>query len=366
MPITPEHLAQFQNQSAFFLVPLGQGYARLMCARARMYASDRLSTWRPPAPCISVGNIAWGGTGKTPVVSWLLDWALEKGWQATVLTRGYKARPPRLPYRVEITSPVREAGDEPLLLKRAHPHAQILVDPNRLRAGRLAAQNPPDLFILDDGYQHLRVIRDINLCVLCPRDLDEEWNQVIPAGSWREDVSALGRADAFLVNTMFDEDQCLEIVAQIRLASLGKPIFFFRVTAKGLTNTVTGTTLDSLRDHRFLLVTGIANPDKVAETCTTDMGATPVRHLAYPDHHPFSLKDWQDIAASAERNDCTHIVCTPKDAVKLTAFADARLWAPNLSISFSTLGSLSFRDWLDGRMHTIPRISHALHEAQSA
>jgi len=238
--------------------------------------------------------------------------------------------------------------------------AQILVDPNRVRAGKIAARKMADLFILDDGYQHLRIQRDLNLCLLSPRDLDEEWNRVIPAGSWREDVSALSRADAFLINTMFDNDDgCLETVAHIKLAILGKPIFFFRVTARGVANALTGETQDTLDGQRFLLVTAIANPDKVCQTCKTDLGEKPVRHLIYPDHHPFGLSDWQAIVAAAERNDCGHIVCTPKDAVKLAPFADERLWTPQLTTSFSTAGPISFRDWLGDRFHNLPWTLHA-------
>lgn len=360
--MTPDRISQLQEQFATLLAPLSKAYARLMRLRANLFLSGKWVSWRPPAPCISVGNISWGGTGKTPVVSWLLDWARDEGLAATVLTRGYGGKPPYLPYDVQLLSPAFEAGDEPLLLKRTHPQARILVDPKRVRAGKLAARGKTDLFVLDDGYQHLRVQRDLNLCLLCPRDLENEWNRVIPAGSWREDTSALLRADAFLINTMFDDDECLETLAHIKLASLRRPIFFFRVTARGVANAVTGELQDSLDGHPFLLVTAIANPDKVCQTCKSDLGEKPVRHLVYPDHHPFALSDWQAIVAAAERNSCTHIVCTPKDAVKLAPFADERLWTPQLTTSFSAAGSVPFRAWLDERFHTLPRTTYAPEE----
>lgn len=363
--MTPDRITHLQDRFAHLLTPLSKAYARLMNLRAQFYLSGRWASWRPPAPCISVGNISWGGTGKTPVVSWLLDWARSEGLGATVLTRGYGGKPPHFPYTVQLLSPAGEAGDEPLLLKRTHPQARILVDPKRVRAGKSAAKDQTDLFVLDDGYQHLRIQRDLNLCLLSPRDLDDQWDRVIPAGSWREDVSALDRADAFLINTMFDDDGCLETVAHIKLAVMGKPLFFFRVTARGVANALTGEALDSLAGRRFLLVTAIANPDKVCQTCNSDLGEKPVRHLVYPDHHPFSLADWQGIVAAAERNECSHIVCTPKDAVKLTHFADERLWIPQLTTSFSPAGSLSFRAWLNERMHTLPRTFHAQAETNT-
>lgn len=360
--MTPDRVAHLQEKFAHVLDPLGRGYAKLMRLRARLYADGRLPAWRPPVPCVSVGNISWGGTGKTPVASWLLDWARGEGYAPAVLTRGYGGHPPRLPYAVQLLSPATEAGDEPLLLKRTHPLAEIIVDPNRVRGGKLACAQGAGVLILDDGFQHLRVCRDIDLCLVCARDLEDDWNRVIPAGSWREDLSALSRADAFLVNTMADEDGCLETVAQIKLASLGKPLFFFQVSARGATNALTGDVLESLERVRFLLVTGIANPDKVCRTCKSDLGEKPIRHLIYPDHHPFTPGDWDVIAKAAESVRCSHILCTPKDAVKLAPFADDRLWTPQLTTTFYTRGPQTFRAWLDGRMNTLPRISHASQE----
>lgn len=349
--MTSRRLVQFQNRFEHLLSPIGRAYAQLMQLRAKAYVSGRLPTWRPPVPCISVGNISWGGTGKTPVVAWLLEWALGEGLKPAVLTRGYKSRPPRRPYAVDSSSPTREAGDEPLLLKRVYPESNIIVDPKRVRGGKLACDKlQSNLLIMDDGFQHLRVQRDINLCVLAPQDLEEQWDRVIPSGSWREDASALKRADAFLINTTADDDGCLEIMAHIKLISLGKPLFFFRISAVGVTNPQTGATMPSLEKTRYLLVTGIALPDKVAQTCRTDLKEQPIRHLIYPDHYAFTHKDWETIAQTAEASRCTHIVCTPKDVVKLSSFADERLWVPQLTTSFFTRGPQTFNSWLQHRL----------------
>lgn len=354
----PDRVIALQNRFAPLLEPLGRGYARLMRARARLYAKGALPAWRPPAPCVSVGNISWGGTGKTPVVSWLLDWGIQQGITPAVLTRGYGGHPPKRPYTVNIFSPAYEAGDEPLLLKRNHPEARIIVDANRVRGGKAScADGIPGLFILDDGFQHLRVQRDVNLCLLCPMDLDQQWNRVLPAGTWREDSSALDRADAFLVNRMFGEEDCLETLARIKLIRLGKPIFFFQVVARHVVNMHSGQMSDSLKGERFLLVTGIANPKKVLPTFKRDLDELPVHHLVFPDHHPFSTADWQAITERAERARCTRIVCTPKDAVKLAPFADERLWVPHLSTTFTTCGSVPFAHWIAQRLDAA-RSSH--------
>ena len=150
----------WQRRLRPLLRPLGAAYRRLMAARrARWEAGD--AAFRPARPCVSVGNIAWGGTGKTPVVDWLLGWSEARGLRPAVLTRGYKARPPVLPLRVAPGCTVEEAGDEPLMLALEHPASAVLVDPDRRRSGRWAEERlHPDLFVLDDGFQHVKVRRD--------------------------------------------------------------------------------------------------------------------------------------------------------------------------------------------------------------
>lgn len=363
--MNPERVAHLQSRFEHLLSPLGRLYARLMRLRSGSYAAGRLPSWRPPVPCISVGNISWGGTGKTPVVSWLLEWARGENMSPAVLTRGYGGRPPRHPYPVDMQSPAREAGDEPLLLKRINPEAAIIVDPNRIRGGKLACEKfRTDLLILDDGFQHLGVRRDVDLCLFSSHDLEAGWDRVIPAGSWREDASALNRADAFLINTTADDDGCLEIMAHIKLAGMGKPLFFFRISAHGVANALTGAAMPSLEKIRYLLVTGIAIPEKVAQTCRTDLKEQPIRHLIYPDHHAFTRRDWETISQTAEASRCTHILCTPKDVVKLSSFADDRLWVPQLSTSFFTRGPQTFNSWLQHRL--VPESPHAKPQTESA
>lgn len=356
-------ITDIQTRFAPVLGPLGQAYAQLMRLRAKAYTRHILPSWKPPVPCISVGNISWGGTGKTPVVAWLLDWAQQEGLVPAVLTRGYGGTPPYKPYPVLQTSPARESGDEPLMLKRAFPQALIIVDPKRTRGGKFICTHAmPDLLVLDDGFQHLRVRRDINLCLFSPQDLESQWNRVIPSGSWREDASAINRADAFLVNNMREEDDCLEALARIKLPGRGKPIFFFQVNAQAVVNAYTGERLPRLNGIRFLAVTGVANPNKIINTFKADLGQQPQRHLVYPDHHAFTAADWQTISQTAEALQCSHIICTPKDAPKLAPLADNRLWMPQLSTSFTSTGTQSFESWLHERWNII-RNHHARKEA---
>lgn len=179
------------------LYPFSKIYSFAMSYRRKQYEAGAKEQFSPKAPCVSVGNISWG-SGKTPVVSWLLEWAEHNHYSPVVLTRGYKAAPPRTPYLVTPESTAKQAGDEPVMLATAHRKAHIVVDPIRKRSGAWAEKKfRPELMVLDDGFQHLAVNRDLNLVLLKPEDLTKEWDRVIPAGSWREDQSALSRAHAF-------------------------------------------------------------------------------------------------------------------------------------------------------------------------
>lgn len=352
------------------LSPPAALYSALMALRAAAYARGVFPAWRPPRPCISVGNIRWGGTGKTPVCSWLLDWAAQGDRQCVLLTRGYRARPPRLPFLVEPDASPLEAGDEPLLLARSTPSARIVVDPKRTRAGKWAWDAwSPDLFVLDDGFQHIAVARDVNLALLTLQDLDTDWNRVLPSGPWREGPSALARADAFLVKLPDPDMVTADLRKRItqRLGAHAKPIFFFTPLPLRLTNLCTGENrkvLPRRSKGRYALFSGVADPLSVEHTATDFLGCKPVRFDAFADHHPFSAKDIIRLALNAAAASVVDLVCTAKDAVKIahllprgqgrnwTQNTGPRWWSLDMTVRFLpfTTQAPRFENWLEGRL----------------
>ena len=143
----------WQKRLRPLLTPVSLLYRRILAARRAKWENEGSPAFRPACQCVSVGNIAWGGTGKTPVVDWLLGWSEARGLRAVVLSRGYKAQPPELPLHVSPSRTPGEAGDEPLMLALEHPSAAVMVDPDRRRSGRWAEERlSPDLFVLDDGW----------------------------------------------------------------------------------------------------------------------------------------------------------------------------------------------------------------------
>lgn len=306
-----------------------------------MYQTGAIGVWEPEVPTVSVGNISWGGTGKTPIAGWFLDWAENQGLTPLLLTRGYKAKPVNYPYHVLPGALVEEAGDEPLMLATMHRKANIVVDPDRARAGRWGMEQfRPKLVILDDGYQHLAVKRHVNLCLITPMDLGEGWNKVIPAGSWREPKSALSRADAFLIKLGPKNFEKVKPYFRERLGPLHKPLFSFQVTPTGVRHVLGGNAEPDFGGADYMLVTGVGSPEAVKRSTIKYLGYGPIKHLIYKDHHAYTKSDVLEMQTLASQLGCENILCTPKDAIKLGPMCSNEFWQFDLQVSFgpSTIG----------------------------
>jgi tetraacyldisaccharide 4'-kinase len=294
--------------------------------RSKAYAAGLFRSWRPSVPCISVGNISWGGSGKTPLAEWILQQILSWNKRPALLTRGYKARPPKKPYLVQPQSPAHEAGDEPLMLARSCPGSLVAVDDRRSRSGSwLEVEKQPDAFVLDDGLQHLRVHRDLDLVLLRPEDLQEEWNRIIPEGSWREPASALGRATAFVLHVEPRDIEAVKAGAKDRLIPFGRPVFSYHLMIEACYR-LQSPKIALQEPADYLLVSGVGSPHRVEHSVSAFMGRRPKEHLAYPDHHRYEAGDWKRIKSTAARFGCSLILCTPKDGVKLEPWADGSLY----------------------------------------
>ncbi len=317
-PRTYMNILSLQRRFRPLLRPAATAYETVMRLRARRYADTPDKRYRAACPVISVGNIAWGGSGKTPLVDYLLDRAAKAGAGAVVLARGYKARPPELPYPVRPDADPALAGDEPLLLARRHPEALVLVDPKRRRAAAWAEEKAgPRLFVLDDGMQHLDMRRDLDLVLLRPDDLLTEWNRVIPAGSWREGKEALARADAFFLKADPEIFSVLAATAEQRLRPYAKPLFSFFLKPAGLSRLTLAPSdapekAPDLGGREYALTCAVGSPDQVLKTAESLLGKAPAFTKNFADHHAYTETDADALAAPG-----LPLVCTAKDAAKL-------------------------------------------------
>lgn len=299
-----------------------------------MQASNSSPKTETHIPCVSVGNISWGGSGKTPVVSWILNECLTKGIRPCVLTRGYKAKPHTLPYAVTQNSSAAEAGDEPLMLARQYPTARIIVDPVRRRGADYArAHEAPQIFILDDGFQHLAMPRDLDIVLLHLQELGSDWNRVIPSGSWRENASALNNADVFCIKCSEQEFSAARGAITKRLAQYGKPVYGFSLRiarlvplntcaeqsdfAPSFSNTGdtgnVGNANSAPANLPYHLVSAVGQPAQVAATVAEFLCYSAAKHSIFPDHHAYSEADMQGFCQKA-----LPLICTPKDAAKFS------------------------------------------------
>ncbi len=345
-------LAELQRRLYPLLAPLGRVYAWGMAERRKAHALGRRPATMPPAPCVSVGNIALGGSGKTPLVGWIVEWAVARELRPCVLTRGYGGKPPRLPLPVTQDADWQETGDEPLLLARRFPQAHVLVDPRRARAVEFARIHlAPRIFIMDDGMQHLRLHRHLDLILLRLRDFTTDWGRVLPAGPWREGLSALRAGAAFLVKA--EPESFLDHAGSIekRLASFGRPVFSFSLRPQGLYRVTDGAALAAPPDGDYVFVSGLGDNPQAAATAQRFMGRAPAQVLAFRDHHVYGQNDVERIRRAKEEHDARVVICTEKDAVKLAAFALPWLHALRVEVAFgpALFADMPFDLWWEER-----------------
>jgi tetraacyldisaccharide 4'-kinase len=259
---------------------------------------------------ISVGNLSVGGSGKTPVVAALARMLLEWGERPAILSRGYARR--RGGDGVVVISdgkrllePVEHSGDEPQMLARALPEVPVLVCPDRYLAGRLAEhQLNCTVLLLDDGFQHLLLGRQVDVLVMPASDLDEA---VLPSGRLREGLDAACSADCILVPGS-DED-----VARVSASFDRTPVFrvsrrYAPLRALDSSSHVVGS--------RVVAVAAIGRPQRFF-TALREQGYDVLREVPFADHHWFTAGDLERIRATARESGADLVVTTEKDAVRL-------------------------------------------------
>lgn len=310
------------------LAPLSYVYGVGALVRAAAYETGYFRVRRLSRPVISVGNITVGGTGKTPIVSMLSKFLLEQHLKVAVLTRGY-GRQTRDRHVVVggDTRPVGEIaatlGDEPALLAREVPGLAIVVDADRYTAGCWAeAEFDPDVFLLDDGFQHLKLARDLNILVVDATDPFGD-NKMPPLGRLREPVVGIRRADAVIVtraDRSFDEALIERVVRGI--CREGTPVFYAWhdiLEVRPLDGGPARPAYD-FRDRRVAILTAIGNPT-VFRDDLTHAGMDIVASSLFPDHHRFTQQDVDGAIANARANNASLLLITEKDAVKLEGYA---------------------------------------------
>jgi len=302
------------------LLPLSAGFGLGVALRHAAYKRGWLRTRRLARPVISVGNLTAGGTGKTPLVVCVANILLRRGWNPGILTRGYRRRSKKDLLLVAPGAGRRadalEIGDEPALLARTLPLIPLAICADRFRGGQAAEkQFQVGAHILDDGFQHLALARDVDLLALDATQSISDHN-LIPAGRQREPLSSLRRAQIVVLTRTdsVDPKPLQELVAKVHPAA---NVFRSRTALVGWSDALSGEVVstEGIPDTRIAAFCGIGNP-RAFFADLRRWGFNLVAEDAFPDHHVYTDEEIQRLAASARENGAAALLTTQKDAVK--------------------------------------------------
>ena len=296
-------------------------------------------------PVISIGNITWGGSGKTPMTIEVAEYILSLGKTPVILSRGYARKDINVKNvivrdKYNILSNVSVSGDEPYMMA-CRVNCPIIVGADRIESAELAEQYNPDVFILDDGFQHWKLKRDLD--IVCINSLNPFGNgMTIPSGILREKKSALKRAKLIALTNC-------NLVSKDTLNCIKEEIFnikneFPLETSCKNYDVVNMCDNDKVEDfdsfkekNSFVVVSAIGSPDNFVNTVTS-LGLKIKDKVFFSDHHKYKAKDITDILTVLDTNE--NIITTAKDAVKINEVTDMdmkeKIYIVNVSISFDS------------------------------
>lgn len=288
------------------LWPLSKAYDMAVAARTRLYDTGVWQAQTPALPTISVGNLTVGGTGKTPFAAFLAA-QLRRQARPAIVLRGY-------------------GGDEVEVHRALNPDVPIVVNPDRAAAVAAARKAGADVVVLDDAFQHRRMARNADIVLLSAEQLQRP-RRLLPAGPWREHLTAAKRADLLVITRKSATRAEAETVAEnVRREVPGIPVVQVSLAPRALVSVqgAESLPLDRLRGAQVVAIAGIGEPDLFREQLEALGALTALR--AFRDHHAYATDEIAELAAAVPVGGLA--VCTLKDAVKLAGRwpGPSRLW----------------------------------------
>jgi tetraacyldisaccharide 4'-kinase len=327
-------------------------------ARNGLYGASLLPRHRLDAPVISIGNITMGGTGKTPFVIHVAQTLSTLGFVPAILTRGYGRRGSG---ESHILAPGDKAdastvGDEPALIRRHLSSAWMGVSKNRSLTGNILSKRGTGIvFVLDDGFQHRKVRRDLDI-VMVDSTQPLASNRVFPRGTLREPVSGLNRCDIVVINDSGEPGKSDAIKTEIERLNIRSKIFRCTQRIRALVHFPSWKSMESPAGELRLpagayLISALGNPERFRHDVRR-LGIEITGAKWFPDHHQLRDRDWQDCIQEARRTGAEVLITTEKDAVKTGRTLDFPLLVAIQSTTVAEAGAfeLALKKCLEERL----------------
>ena len=334
----------------YLAAPLAPLYGAVVRARNRSFDEHPERAAHVAVPVVSVGNLSAGGTGKTPLTLFLAEGLQAAGWTNAVLSRGYGGRRDIDPMSVEADSNPGQTGDEPLLMARRLGSHRVVVGRKRHAAALRALSQQPGLrcLLLDDGFQHRALHRDLDLLVL---DGVRLWGngRMLPLGDLREPVESVRRAHALVVTRAMRVTDRAQVEAWWAQHGSDGPLFWVDFTLGDLRPWRGGEPSSPMTPGPAFAWCGLGHPEAFYADLLLARHAWVGSH-SFPDHQGPSPADLRRLQGQARAEGATWLVCTEKDAVKLTQAHAAVLEMPLLVAEQRVSGGETLLAWVQSRL----------------
>ena len=332
------------NYLRFIFYPLSLLYQIALFIRKFFYKINFLEIKSLPCKIISVGNITVGGSGKTPTVEYLSKLLQSKGKKVGIISRGYRRNSKKTLIVTDGKTKPKTwevFGDEPYLLAQKLNNVPIIVGKSRYEAGTKMIENfNPDIIIMDDGFQHISLSRDLDIVLVNSKDT-KETHRLMPVGMLRESVSNLSRADLVILtktNTHKPSDYLINIIENLKC-----PIINNKIELDDMLINIKGESyaLDIINSKNVYIFSALGDHEGF-EKIMVNTGAIIVGHDKYPDHYIYTPGDLKNIEENANKNGANFIITTEKDIVKIKEYnSKVNLYAVRMKMVYKPEGLLN-------------------------
>ena len=327
------------------LSPLGLIYFLIVSIRQFLYDLGFLKSHKVSLPVISIGNLTFGGTGKSPVTLFFVDLLQKKGKEVAVLSRGYKRENKEIQIIEKtdsrsVTELKALIGDEPAMFKRISPELSLGIGSDRLKVAQalLKKEKPPEVFVLDDAFQHRKLQRNLDVVLI---DVTKGVEELClpPWGRAREPRKGISRADVVLLtkSNLVNSQTIDGFKKKIEQWGFKGPVIPFSFDVKKIrliSDLEKEKELSFFRDKRIALISGIGNPQAFERLVQEKTSFQLAKHFSFPDHHSYSEKDISRVQDFCQAENIEAILTTEKDAVKLLEFSGIKdkVWMTCLEV----------------------------------